>query len=247
MSETKTAWFENWFDSPYYHILYKDRDYKEAEIFISNLIHFLNPPASAKILDLACGAGRHSIFINKMGYNVTGVDLSPNSIKTAKAFENETLHFETHDMREVYKKHSFDYVFSMFTSFGYFDDSADNIKMLKSVNDTLKENGIFVLDFFNAKTVIKNLVPKEEKTEKGVTFKLTRELIDGYIKKSIKFNTPEKSYSYYEKVEALSLKDLEVLFKEANLKIVHTFGSYQLNEFDEDTSDRLIIIAQKEN
>ena len=89
------------------------------------------------------------------------------------------------------------------------------------------------------------IVPSEEKTEKGVTFKLTRELIDGYITKNIKFNTPEKSHSYYEKVEALTLSDLKTLFSKANLKIVHTFGDYKLNYFNEDTSDRLIIIAEK--
>ena len=101
MNNTKTPWFENWFDSPYYHILYKDRDYKEAEIFISNLINFLKPPKESKLLDLACGAGRHSIFINKMGYDVTGVDLSKNSIDTALAHKNDSLQFDTHDMRDM--------------------------------------------------------------------------------------------------------------------------------------------------
>jgi SAM-dependent methyltransferase len=245
MNNTKTAWFENWFDSPYYHILYKDRDDKEAEEFISNLINFLKPPATSKILDLACGAGRHSIFINKMGYDVAGVDLSENSINTAKAHKKDNLHFDTHDMREVYKQKEFNYIFSMFTSFGYFENKADNVKMLQSVNAGLAQNGTFLLDFFNAKTVIKNLVPNEEKTEQGITFKLTRELVDGYIRKSIKFNASEESYSYFEKVEALTLSDLEVIFNEANLKIVHTFGSYQLDEFDENISDRLIIIAEK--
>ena len=245
MNNTKTPWFENWFDSPYYHILYKDRDYKEAEVLISNLINFLKPNTNAKLLDLACGAGRHSVFINQMGYDVTGVDLSQNSIDTAKAHQNDTLHFDTHDMREVYQKNSFNYIFSMFTSFGYFDNKADNIKMLKSVNAGLKENGTFVLDFLNVTTVIKNLVPNEEKIEQGTTFKLTRELADGYIRKNIEFNTPEKAYSFYEKVEALTLADFELLFNEANLKIVHTFGSYQLDAFDANTSDRLIIIAKK--
>lgn len=246
MTNTETPWFENWFDSPYYHILYKNRDYKEAEVFITNLLDFLAPSKDAKILDLACGAGRHSIFMNKMGFDVTGVDLSKNSIETASLNKNDHLDFDTHDMREVYRSNAFDYIFSMFTSFGYFESEADNVKMLKSVGAGLKEDGTFVLDFFNANKVIKSLVSSEQKEVDGVTFDLTREFTNGYIKKNIKFSAQGNDYSYFEKVEALTLNNFESLFSLANLKIVHTFGNYKLEEFSAETSDRLIIVATKQ-
>ena len=142
-------WFASWFDSPHYHILYKNRDFKEAEFFLQNLTEYLKPKPENKILDLACGAGRHSIFLNNLGYNVTGVDLSPNSIKTASESSKERLNFDVHDMREIYKENSFDFVLNMFTSFGYFESDEENVKMLNSVEKTLKPNGTFVLDFFN--------------------------------------------------------------------------------------------------
>ncbi|MEN8811471.1 MAG: class I SAM-dependent methyltransferase, partial [Flavobacteriales bacterium] len=129
-------WFASWFDSPHYHILYKNRDYKEAEYFLKKLTDYLKPKNTDKILDLACGAGRHSIFLNKLGFNVTGVDLSPNSIETANESSNETLHFDVHDMREIYTENGFNYVFNMFTSFGYFESNEENIIMLQSVEKT---------------------------------------------------------------------------------------------------------------
>jgi len=85
-------WFSEWFNTPYYHILYKDRNDNEAQFFMDNLTHYLNLPQDAQILDLACGKGRHSIYLNNLGYQVTGVDISSNSIKIANKSANEKLH-----------------------------------------------------------------------------------------------------------------------------------------------------------
>ncbi len=239
------SWFASWFDSPHYHILYKNRDFKEAEFFLKNLTEYLQPKTYDKILDLACGAGRHSIFLNNLGYNVTGVDLSPNSIKTASESSKERLNFDVHDMREVYKENSFDFVLNMFTSFGYFESDDENIKMLNSVEKTLKPNGTFVLDFFNSEKVIRDLVKEETKEIEGVQFDLKRELVDGQIVKHIDFKDQKRTFSFQEKVQAISLSDFEKLFSHTGLKIITTFGDYSLNEFDSKNSDRLIIVAKK--
>ena len=82
----KKKWFESWFDTPYYHLLYKHRDDKEAHKFIKNLMQFLKIDKDQNILDLACGKGRHSIFLNKLGYRVTGVDLSSQNILQAQKY-----------------------------------------------------------------------------------------------------------------------------------------------------------------
>ena len=246
MSNTDN-WFDNWFDSPYYHILYKDRDHKEAEFFLENLTDYLKPSKKDKILDLACGAGRHSIFLNKLDLNVTGVDLSPNSIETANKSAKKNLTFDVHDMREVYMKNEFDFVLNLFTSFGYFESDAENIKMINSVEQSLKIDGIFVLDFFNSNQVIAKLVEEEKKTVDGVTFHLKRELKGGNILKHINFEADKNTYSFTEKVQAISLNDFQELFSHSNLNIIATFGNYSLDEFNENSSDRLIIIAKKKN
>ena len=96
-------WFKNWFNSPYYHILYKERDSYEAEYFIDNLIIYLKIAENSKIIDIACGKGRHSIYLEQKKMKVTGIDLSQKSINHAKKFENDNLFFFKHDMRKEFK------------------------------------------------------------------------------------------------------------------------------------------------
>ena len=132
--------YNNWFDSKYYHILYKNRNHKEAKIFIKKLIKHINLSSSSKVLDAGCGKGRHSIEIEKLGHIVTGIDLSKNSIKHAKQFEKDNLKFDVADMRATYKKNSFDISLNLFTSFGYFknkENDADSIK--KDVKNPFQE------------------------------------------------------------------------------------------------------------
>ena len=102
MTKEHSKWFQSWFNTSYYHLLYRNRDYKEAEVFIKNIVKYLNLDKDDSILDLACGKGRHSIFLNSLGFNVTGLDLSKNSIKEAKTKESSSLHFYVHDMRNLY-------------------------------------------------------------------------------------------------------------------------------------------------
>lgn len=244
MSKTKN-WFESWFDTKYYHILYRDRDYEEAEFFIKNLTNYLKPKHNESILDLACGAGRHSIFMNSLGLNVTGVDLSNNSIETALKSKKENLNFDVHDMREVYKESSFNYIFNLFTSFGYFDSNDDNIRMLQSVDKTLKSGGVFVLDFFNSYKVIANLVKNEVKEVENIKFNLKREYKEGNIIKNINFEADGEMNSFMEKVQAVKLEEFQDLFSYTKMKIIATFGNYSLEQYDKEKSDRLIIIAQK--
>ena len=137
MTKSTKQWYASWFDTPYYHILSKDRDYTEAQGFMDNLTNYLNIPEGGKILDLACGKGRHSVYLNSLGYDVTGVDLSEKSINHAKQFENETLKFNVHDMSKPYPD-TFDAVFNLFTSFGYFEDENCNLETIKAINITLQ-------------------------------------------------------------------------------------------------------------
>ena len=84
------AWYKDWFDSKYYHLLYKNRDYNEAALFLDNISNEFKKK-NARILDVACGKGRHATYLNKHGLDVIGYDLSINSIKYAKKYENKTL------------------------------------------------------------------------------------------------------------------------------------------------------------
>ncbi len=236
-----TKWFTSWFDTPFYHILYKDRDHTEAHDFMDTLTNYLNMPEQGTILDLACGKGRHAVYLNTLGYDVTGVDLSENSIKHAKQFENDTLSFEVHDMCKPYHK-QFDAVFNLFTSFGYFDKEEDNLNTIKAIKANLNDFGFGVIDFMNSEFIIDNLVPEELKTVNGIDFNLKRYVEDGYIIKDISFAVDGEDYNFQERVKAFTLNDFKKLFEKADVYLLDVFGDYKLRKFNAKTSERLIMI-----
>jgi len=239
------SWFANWFDSPYYHTLYKNRDEREAQVFIDNLIHYLQIPKGSKLIDIACGKGRHAKYFNQKGMDVVGVDLSPNSINTAKKDENKNLQFLAHDMRENYKEDTFDIVTNLFTSFGYFEDNKDEQKAINAMASNLRKEGLLIIDFMNAKKVIANLALNEQKTIDGIQFDITRKVKDGYILKDIRITDEKKEQQFQEKVKAITLADYSEFITNAGLKIIDIFGNYKLDDFDEEISDRLILICKK--
>ena len=239
------SWFANWFDSPYYHTLYKNRDEKEAQVFIDNLIDYLQIQKGSKLIDIACGKGRHAKYFNRKGMDVVGVDLSPNSINTANKDENKNLQFSLHDMRENYQEDTFDVVTNLFTSFGYFEDNKDEQKAINAMASNLKKEGILIIDFMNAKKVITNLVPNEKKTIDGIQFDITRKVKDGYILKDIRITNEKEEQQFQEKVKAITLADYSEFITKAGLKIIDIFGNYKLDDFDEEISDRLILICKK--
>lgn len=234
-------WFVSWFDTPYYHILYKDRNYREAQVFMDNLTHYLNLPEKAKVLDLACGKGRHSIYLNQLGFNVLGADLSENSIAEASKNANDTLHFEVHDMREKFED-KFDAIFNLFTSFGYFENDNDDLITLIAIKESLTEYGFAVIDFMNVHQVIANLVPEELKTVDGIDFHIKRYVADNHIIKEIAFEDQNEKYHFTEKVKALTLEDFQNMMNEAGIYLLDTFGDYKLKKFHKNTSERLIMI-----
>ncbi|MCC6410891.1 MAG: class I SAM-dependent methyltransferase [Saprospiraceae bacterium] len=238
-------WFASWFDSPFYHTLYKNRDEDEARSAIDGLLEALQLPLGARVLDLACGKGRHAMYLAEKGFDVTGVDISEASIRFARNFENENLSFYQHDMRLPFRIRYFDAVTNFFTSFGYFDNDGDHLRALKNVATGLRPNGRFLLDYFNATHVRNNLVMQEEKIVDGITFSIKRCLLEGYVIKTVEFSSGGRDYHFQEKVRLFALEDLENLCEKAGLTVNGRFGSYDLAPFDVAESQRLILVAEK--
>lgn len=240
----ENEWFENWFDSEYYHILYKHRDHDEAERFISNILKYLNPVADSTFLDLACGKGRHSLFLAEKGFQVMGTDLSLNSITEASKHKSSKLSFWRMDMRDQIQLPLFDYVFNLFTSFGYFADEIDNLNVLKSVYLNLKPNGKLLIDFLNSNFVLANLVKEEDKTIDGIKFEITRAVEEGKVVKRIQVHANSKSLQFEERVQLIDLPKFKQMFEAVGFNLLETFGNYDLDAHSEG-SDRLILLAQK--
>jgi 2-polyprenyl-3-methyl-5-hydroxy-6-metoxy-1,4-benzoquinol methylase len=246
-------WFANWFDSPYYHVLYQNHNELDAQRFINNLLAHLTPQykgsATQKsdicILDLACGKGRHSRYMSDKGFDVTGLDLSESSIKYAQQFETESLHFYQHDMRKAFRINYYDFIFNFFTSFGYFEHDKDNLITLKHINEGLKPDGIFIMDYFNSQWVLDTLKKDYVQTTGGIDFHIKKHVRTGHVIKKIAFNTEGVDYKFQEKVRLFTLKDFQQLYAQAGFKILDLYGDYDLNAFDEKNSKRLIIKAKR--
>jgi len=241
----KKEWYECWFDSPYYHVLYKERDEQEAQAFLDNLCTFLNPKKNATVLDVACGKGRHSLYLQKKEFIVTGFDLSPENIEYDLQFENETLSFFKHDMRELFRINYFDFVFNLFSSFGYFEKESDHAKTIYSHASALKPGGILVVDYMNAEKVKTSFVADETREVDGILFRINRRIENNKIIKTIRFNENGEDLEFEEQVRLFSKTDFENYFNQYHLKLLNTFGDYHLGKFDPVSSDRLILIATK--
>ena len=244
----KKSWYRNWFNSPYYHLLYFKRDEQEAGAFIDGLLQKLNPAPNIKMLDVACGRGRHSIHLASKGFFVTGIDISEESIEDAKQFETGSLEFFMHDMRLPFRMNYYDYAFNFFTSFGYFRTRREHDNAIRTITQSLKPGGIFVIDYLNAHYVETHLVYKSEIIKEGVTFDVTRWLDENYFYKKIVVEDEqqlEEPLTFTEKVAKFSLGDFNDMLGFNGLQIQEVYGNYQFGSYDIKTSPRLIIIAKK--
>jgi SAM-dependent methyltransferase len=243
-----TSWYKDWFSSPYYHLLYQNRDDSEAFQFIKRLINLLQPITDATMLDVACGKGRHSKALAEMGFDVTGIDLSFSSIEAAKEFEDEHLHFYQHDMRLPFWINYYDFAFNFFTSFGYFKTRREHDNAIRTIAQSLKSNGIFVIDYLNAPYASTHLQHIDRKEIDGITFKITRRQDDTHFYKDIHIDDAEHPgyrHAYSEKVAKFSLIDFTEMFTKQGLQVQQVFGDYQLGNYNENDSPRLIIVAKK--
>ncbi len=241
------VWFRDWFNSPYYHQLYFKRDEQEAADFINKLIDLLQPLKGANMLDVACGKGRHSIQLAGKGFCVTGIDLSEDSIREAKEHESENLEFFVHDMRLPYRINYFDYAFNFFTSFGYFKTRREHDNAIRTIAQSLKANGIFVMDYLNTHYAEDNLVHKSEKQIDNVNYFITKWFDETHFYKKIVVEDDEleEPMEYTEKVAKFSLGDFTEMFAYQGLQIQEIFGDYLFNDYDVKKSPRLIMIAGK--
>ena len=239
------SWYKDWFNTKYYHILYKNRDFREAEDFIRALAKHLAIPEHSKILDLACGKGRHSVYLNKLGYDVTGIDLSSESIEEAKKYSAEGLNFLEGDMRDTYKSTHFNYIFNLFTSFGYFQEWEDNFAVVQSIAEGLMLNGIGVIDYLNAHLVRSSLPDQNETTIDDIVFQTKKFEENGMVHKEIHFKEEGSHYTFKESVQLFELDDFNAFLTKAGLELLNVFGNYKLDDFDKEHSKRMILVFKK--
>jgi SAM-dependent methyltransferase len=241
------AWYKDWFNSPFYHKLYFERDDKEAVVFIKQLIEHLKPSPGSRMLDVACGKGRHSKILASLGFDVTGIDISPASIDYAKQFEQDNLSFSVHDMRLPFWGNYFDYAFNFFTSFGYFKTRREHDDAIRTIAKSMKPGGIFVIDYLNVHYAEDHLVHNEIKQIGDTVYDIHRWDDETHFYKKIAVTDPSlaKSFENTERVAKFSLGDFTDMLAFQGLQVQEVFGDYLFNKYDVRKTPRLILIARK--
>ena len=240
-------WFRDWFNSPYYHQLYFERNETEASQFIDRIIRLLEPAQGSRMLDIACGRGRHALSLANKGFDITGIDISPAMIEMAHTLEKENLHFYVHDMRLPFRINYFQFVFNFFTSFGYFSTRREHDDALRTMSSALKPGGRLVLDYLNTGFAEDHLVHKEKKEMDGVVFYITRWMDEHHFFKKIEIEDEAlgEPLVFLEKVSKFSLGDFNDMFSYQGIQLMEVYGDYSLNRFELRKSPRLILLGKK--
>lgn len=250
-------WYKTWFNTQDYLDLYKHRNEKDAKKIVSLVSRLIKLKPGLKVLDLACGNGRHSVLFAKKGCKVTGIDLSEylisQAVKKLKSDYSEyssNLKFEIGDMRNIGHYEEFDLVVNLFSSFGYFNRNSDNEKVVSGISKALKPGGYFFFDFLNGEHVTKTLVPFDVKELRDSRMLQIRQVKNGFVMKDILVFRNSKdincAFSHFtEKVRMYTQPEFRKMFAKSGLKITGTYGDYDGSRFNKKTSQRLIILAQK--
>ncbi len=229
----------------YSNALTEERTEKEIEF----LIRELKLTKSMKILDLACGHGRHTNRLAEKGFRVTGVDINLGFLEIAKREAKKKkikVEYIQEDMRKISYKEEFDRVLLLFTSFGYFEDE-ENFKVLENVSLALKPGGLFVFDTFNRDVFLKNFLPYIV-IEKGKDLMIERNTFDSvtgrvYNKRIVIRDGKRKDKPFF--IRLYNPTEIRDLLKRAGLSIFKIYSDFDSKPFVND-SWRMIIITKKD-
>jgi len=199
------------------------------------------------MLDVACGRGRHSRILAQKDFYVTGIDLSFESIAFAKRFESGNLEFYQHYIRLPFRINYFNYAFNFFTSFGYFKTRREHDDAIRTIANSLRPNGIFVIDYLNVHYAEDHLVHNEIKTIGGTSYIIHRWHDETHFYKKITIEDPQilQPVSFVEKVAKFSFGDFNDMLSYPGLQVQEIFGDYQLGKYDTRSTARMIIVAKK--
>ncbi|MCC3373706.1 class I SAM-dependent methyltransferase [Cohnella sp. REN36] len=244
-------WYEESFGEDYL-LVYRHRNRQEAAGEVHKMTEWLQLPGQSHILDLCCGMGRHALTLADAGYRVTGVDLSSVLLREARAADSDKrVRWVESDMRALPDDKSFtehfDAVVNLFTSFGYFEEDTEQLKVLRQIRKALKPGGRFVIDVLNARYTAYHLVPYSEREEQGAVISETRHIESGFVVKEIVVREPNRpARRYTERVKLYSLETMAALLNEAGLAVDNVYGSYDGDDYDARQSRRMILVGNRD-
>ncbi|HED11150.1 MAG TPA: class I SAM-dependent methyltransferase [Caldithrix abyssi] len=239
------SWYKEWFGEDYLTV-YKHRDNSDARRLTALILRHCPVGSGGKVLDLACGNGRHSFLLARHFSTVIGLDLSAHLLRVAQNSRKSSACpcFVRGDMRLLPFKSGFDLVASLFTSFGYFDDDAQHRQVAGEIARVLRPGAYFVIDYFNAAYVRDHLVAEGERVIEGRIIREKRWIEGGRVNKKILIEKDGRIKSFLESVRMFSGQELVNLFTAAGIETQHMFGDYDGSALTP-SSPRMIIFGKK--
>ncbi|MCZ8519138.1 MULTISPECIES: class I SAM-dependent methyltransferase [Paenibacillus] len=241
-------WYEKSFGQDYL-LVYKHRDMQGAYEEVRRMMEWLELPEGSEVLDLCCGMGRHSMALRSFGFRVTGVDLSGVLLEEAVKGDPEgEVRWLRGDMRDVPLEGPYDAVVNLFTSFGYFDDEEDNMRVLREIHRLLAPEGRFIIDFLNPAYVEAHLVPASVREEEGLRIEETRRIHDGFVKKTIVLRDPQQGSPervYEEQVRLIAQDRFLQMLELAGLEVDAVYGGYDAGPYEAAQSKRMIFVGRR--
>lgn len=263
-------WWKYIFDKRYlktYIDFYSVERTKKEEKFIVKIIEKFFPHRSfknIKILDCGCGYGRLTLPLAEKGFKITGLDYSKYLLsiakKKAKELNLENIRFIRQDMRNFYLKNEYHVILSIFTSFGYFLNKEDDIKVLKNFYKSLKRGGCLILDLENPIRIISSFINNGSIDKKGFLFysfknKLSNNLdvltkvtfnhqLLGIILEREWFEN-KKRYSYKAFFRLYYLEEILNYLKLIGFNIYRVYGNFDSKRYNEESSPRIIVVAYR--
>ncbi|MBZ0111178.1 MAG: class I SAM-dependent methyltransferase [Thermoanaerobaculia bacterium] len=235
------AWYKEWFGEEYLD-LYAHRDTGEAERHVEFVRKQWSTPPRA-VLDLACGAGRHTAALRHEGIRTLGSDLSLTLLA-----QNPALPRVAADMRRLpFANGSFDWVLNFFTSFGYFDHERENFKVLEEIVRVLEPGGGLLMDLMNVDVTLDNLREFETQERNGQKIEIRRSWDPDTrrITKQIRLCTPgREARTFFESVRAYTHDEVIIGLRWAGLEVRDVFGNFDGEPYGRD-SERLILVGHK--
>ena len=236
------TWYKLWFGQDYLE-LYSHRDTGEAEAHVDFVERLFGERRPRAVLDLACGAGRHTLALRERGIRTLGIDLSLTLLA-----QPPKLPRVAGDIRRLpFRPATFDWVLNFFTSFGYFEHERENFQVLEEIVRVLAPGGRFLIDLFNRDRVLANLVAEEEQEVGGRRVEIRRWFDDTNqrVNKRITIHGDGGApQSYLESVRAYREEEVTIGLRWAGLDVDATYGGFAGESFHRD-SERLILVGRK--